>query len=102
VTVNAHTGTDDDTGTHAQQLLDEMGTPGGHRTPTMAFPARVNPDSSSVCAAFGRLLLTTCAVTGCVILNGRRGGLGDGTPANVPGYTYRRSGSGVGGSSVID
>jgi hypothetical protein len=66
----------------------------------MAFPARVNPDSSHVCAS-GRLLLTTCAVMGCVILNGRWGGLGDGTLANVPGYTYSRSGSGVGGS-VID
>jgi len=73
---NAHTGTDDDTGSQAQQLLDDMATPGGPRSTSLVLPARVNPDPSPVCA-FGRLLLTTCicAVTGCIILNGRCGGV---------------------------
>jgi len=68
---NAHTGTEDDTGASAQQLLDELGVPSDQtHVSTLAAPTRVNPDRHAVCQ-FGRCLLNSCAVTGCVMLNGR-------------------------------
>jgi len=52
---NAHTGTEDDTGASAQQLLDELGVPSDQtHVSTLAAPTRVNPDRHAVCQ-FGQV-----------------------------------------------
>ena len=98
---NAHTGSCDDTGLQAQQLLDDLGVPVGPSAGLANVPARVNPDGRAVCS-FGQALLNACAATGCVLLNGRQVGGGVlcavGDPGSHPAcrFTYKRGSAAAG------
>jgi endonuclease/exonuclease/phosphatase family metal-dependent hydrolase len=68
---NARTGSLDDRGTEADELLARLGTAVPTVSSTPGIPARASQDGSTV-DAFGRMLISEVAIEGgCILLNGR-------------------------------
>lgn len=92
--IKAHIATADDTGIVAQQVFDSMGMPTAPTEP-VHVPPRQNSDFRPVCT-FGTELLSLCASTDCVILNGSAPGDAEGASTCV------RRADGDAPASVID